>query len=275
MKMSTIFITKTMRSFLIKIHWFFSSQIGVDLCVFFMALRGIPIYFRDLVVFKRRYRGEMKIMPCLHDRYAEGGITKSEYFWQDLFVARAIHDANPRKHVDIGSRVDGFVAHVASYRECEVFDFRPISSYVPGVLFCQADLMNPLTVTTNGLEDYCDSISCLHALEHFGLGRYGDEIDVDGYRKGLKNMALLLELGGTLYLSTPIGKERVEFNANWIFDPRSIISCGRESSLVLQRLILITPDRGAEESGFDSVSLEELSKKDYSLAIFIFKKIAS
>lgn len=51
--------------------------------------------------------------PCLHDRYEEAGTTESEYFWQDLLVARMIHDAEPQKHVDIGSRVDGFVAHVA------------------------------------------------------------------------------------------------------------------------------------------------------------------
>ena len=75
----------------------------------------------------------MKFMPCLHDRYEEGGATKSEYFWQDLLVARAIHATMPVKHVDIGSRVDGFVAHVASFREIEVFDVRPISTAVPGV----------------------------------------------------------------------------------------------------------------------------------------------
>ena len=63
-------------------------------------------------------------------------------------MARAIHDANPIKHVDIGSRVDGFVAHIASFRECEVFDVRPISTAVPGVVFRQADLMNPVTLPT-------------------------------------------------------------------------------------------------------------------------------
>lgn len=87
----------------------------------------------------------MKLMPCLHDRY-EDGATKSEYFWQDLLAARAIHAAKPVRHVDIGSRVDGFVAHVASFLDCEVFDVRPISTVVPGVVFRQADLMNPATL---------------------------------------------------------------------------------------------------------------------------------
>jgi len=37
--------------------------------------------------------------------------------------------------VDIGSRVDGFVAHVASFREIEVFDVRPISAQIPASSF--------------------------------------------------------------------------------------------------------------------------------------------
>jgi len=80
-------------------------------------------------------------MPCLHDRYEEGGTTKSEYFGQDLLVARWICDAKPQRHVDIGSHIDGFVAHVASFRKIEVFDVRPINTQIPGVVFKQADLM--------------------------------------------------------------------------------------------------------------------------------------
>jgi hypothetical protein len=56
-------------------------------------------------------------MPCLHDWYEEGGTTRSEYFWQDLLVARMVFETKPEKHVNIDSRVDGFVAQVASFRE--------------------------------------------------------------------------------------------------------------------------------------------------------------
>ena len=103
---------------------------------------------RDWTNFSMGYAGNIKFKPCLHDRYEEGGATKSEYFWQDLLVARAISAAKPVKHVDIGSRVDGFVAHVASFREIEVFDVRPISTVVPGVVFRHADLMNSSSLTT-------------------------------------------------------------------------------------------------------------------------------
>lgn len=104
--------------------------------------------------------------------------------------------------------MDGFVAHVASSRECEVFDVRPISAEVLGVLFRQADLMNPDSLPITNGAGYCDSLSCLHAIERFGLGRYGDPINPLGYQRGLSNTAKLLQPGGTFYLSTPIGQER-------------------------------------------------------------------
>ena len=37
------------------------------------------------------------------------------YFHQDFVVARKIFERNPRLHIDVGSRVDGFVAHVATF----------------------------------------------------------------------------------------------------------------------------------------------------------------
>jgi hypothetical protein len=262
-----------MKKTLIKLHWLLSSQLGFDPRIFLRSLRGLPAYFLDRAAFRKAYAGKMKIMPCLHDRYEEGGATKNEYFWQDLLVARSIHEAKPVKHVDIGSRVDGFVAHVASFRDCEVFDVRPISNAVPGVVFRQADLMNPdsLPHTARG-GGYCDSLSCLHALEHFGLGRYGDPVNPFGYQRGLANMANLLQPGGTFYLSTPIGQERVEFNANWVFDPRSIVSCAETSGLKLKKLIVITAASGPQASGIDAESLAALALPHYQLGLFMFTK---
>jgi hypothetical protein len=118
--------------------------------------------------------------------------------------------------VDVGSRVDGFVAHVAIFREIEVLDVRPTVSQVPNVTFRQVNLMNPGSEFTN----YCDSLSCLHALEHFGLGRYGDPLDVDGYKKGFDALADMLSSNGVLYLSFPIGPDRIEFNGQRIFSIR-------------------------------------------------------
>jgi len=90
-----------------------------------------------------------------------------------LLVARLIHDHNPKRHIDIASRVDGFVAHVASYRGIEVVDVHPLpKSELENITFRQADLMNPQDLGQT------DSLSCLHAIEHFGLGRYTNPIDI-------------------------------------------------------------------------------------------------
>ena len=255
-----------------KLHWLFSSQFGLDPRTLIRSLRGLPVYLRDWAAFRKSYLGKMKFMPCLHDRYEEGGVTKSEYFWQDLLVARAIHAAKPDKHVDIGSRVDGFVAHVASFREIEVFDVRPISTAVPGVVFRQLDLMNPASLPTTAGRGYCDSLSCLHAIEHFGLGRYGDPVNPKGYQLGIANMAQLLQSDGTFYLSTPIGQERVEFNANWVFDPRSIVRCAAAAGMTLKKLIVITAANGPQEAAIDTANMAELALPRYQLGVFTFTK---
>ena len=158
--------------------------------------------------------------PILIDRDDEAGVMKGHYFHQDLYVAKLINMANPEKHIDIGSRTDGFVAHVASYREIELIDIRDIRSTVKNIIFKQADLM----VLPPELVNYCDSISSLHAIEHFGLGRYGDTIDYFGYLKAINNIVKILKSGGIFYFSVPIGPQRIEFNAHRVFSLKYLIS---------------------------------------------------
>ena len=256
------------RATLLKIHWILSTQFGIDARRAPLFLRGLPRYVYDLFIFRENYHGRIDLVPCLHDRHEEGGSTKSEYFWQDLHVAKMIFAANPVKHVDVGSRVDGFVAHVASFREIEVFDIRSITPVIPGVIFRQADLMNPAT----GITNYCDSLSCLHALEHFGLGRYGDLIDPKGHESGLRNMANILRVGGIFYLSVPVGVERVEFNANRVFNPHTIVTIARGSGLTLCTFLLFTPDNGLVEMGTTHEALSAAGKNRYGLGIFVFIK---
>lgn len=257
-----------MKTLLTRIYWLLSAQFGIDPRKTLRSLQGLPRYVRDFFRFRSSYTGRLQLMPCLHDWYEEGGTTKSEYFWQDLLVARMIFEARPEKHVDIGSRVDGFVAHVASFREIEVFDIRPITTRIPGVTFKQADLMNPGAAIT----DYCDSISCLHALEHFGLGRYGDAIDPKGYESGIRNMARILRPGGVFYLSVPVGIERVEFNAHRVFDPNTIVHVAKNSQLLMHKFALFSPDNGLVETNATDETLSSIGQNRYGLGIFTFIK---
>jgi len=261
------------RPLLVRIHWLLANVIAFDPPRLIRSIRGLPNYIKEWRKFRQKYKGKMIMVPCLGDRYEEGGATGNEYFWQDLIVARAIHESKPIKHVDIGSRVDGFIAHVASFRECEVFDIRSITAKVPGVLFRQADLMKLETSAGDIYHEYCDSISCLHAIEHFGLGRYGDPINVKGYQHGITNIARLLKPEGTFYLSTPIGEERVEFNANWVFDPNTIVTTANAVGLRLDELTVLD-QQGDHETVVRPTAekLDLLAKEHYRLGIFHFLK---
>lgn len=259
----------TIRDILIKLSWLLSSQFGLNPCHFLRSLCGIPRYLRDLRRFRKGFSGTLTLMPCLQDWYEEGGVTKSEYFWQDLLVARWIFEAKPQRHVDIGSRVDGFVAHVASFREIEMFDVRPITTQIPGVVFKQADLSRREGLPKAG--GCYDSLSCLHAIEHFGLGRYGDPINIDGHDLGIENMTSLLAKGGTFYLSVPIGRERVEFNAHRISDPRTIIRLVECHGLRLRKMVVFGSGM-AREIDPNSENLQALAEATYNLGIFVFSK---
>ena len=109
--------------------------------------RYLPRFFRDA----RSYRDAVRhgtsfpfawsdVQPMLADFAAPAGSAGGQYFHQDLWAARRIHAARPRSHVDIGSRVDGFVAHVLTFMPVTVLDIRPLESDVRGLTFVQGDV---------------------------------------------------------------------------------------------------------------------------------------
>lgn len=185
-------------------------------------LRTAPAIYREYKKFRQMAGSDADVKlthVCVRDRRAGAGTVAGHYFHQDLFVARRIYENRPERHVDVGSAIHGFVAHVAVFREIEVFDIRALPDTVHNIRFKQMDLQK----IRPEYREYCDSLSCLHALEHFGLGRYGDELDVHGHVKGFASLASMLKPGGRIYLSVPIGRERVEFNAHRVFNPATIL----------------------------------------------------
>lgn len=220
--------------------------LGFDLRRTRRVLRGYPRYLRELRQLRALQRATGaddfplgRRHPCLFDWESTSGTASGHYFHQDLLVARRIFEANPALHADVGSRVDGFVAHVASFRPIHVFDIRPIASTIPNVTFVQADMMSPVRPELRG---YCESLSCLHALEHFGLGRYGDPVNPRGDALGLENLHAMLRPGGRLYLSVPIGPQRIEFNAHRIYSVQALL--GRLSGRFALDRFSYVDDRG-------------------------------
>lgn len=224
-------------------------------------------YFSDLRKFRKLGGLINRVYPILKEYRESAGIIGGHYFHQDLLVAQFIQEKNPRLHIDFGSRIDGFVAHVASFRDIQVFDIRELSlSAHSRIHFKQFDLMK----ATNQ-KPVTDSISCLHTIEHLGLGRYGDDIDPNGSKKGFQNLLNLLEAEGTLYISFPIGKvTSVLFNAHRIFHPREILTW-TEGKLDLIRFDLVD-DHGDLHKNVDLNVVERNFDFDYGCGIYTFQK---
>lgn len=254
---------------LVTIHWWM-LQFGLDLRATARAISRLPRYLKNLRRFRKAYVGELRVLPSLHDLSETAGAVKSEYFWQDIYVAQRVFKENPVRHVDVGSRIDGFVTHLASFRAVEVIDIRPMQVSIPNVTFRQADLMRP------GAEllGFASSLSCLHALEHFGLGRYGDPLSLDGHLEGLRNLALLVAPGGILYLACPTGRARVEFDSHRVMDPMQIVAVARGVELLLESLVTCSSEGFIEEADISADRLRELSLREYVLCIYIFRKNA-
>ncbi len=211
-----------MRKFLREVVKYFNS-IGIDIVRFIYTLRGIPSFIQDYLDLIKQVDKSIfpiKFYPILDDKYKQGGTARGHYFYQDLLVAQKIYKANPIRHIDIGSRVDGFVAHLATFRNIEIIDIRKIVSSTDNISFIQANMIE----MKKDLYESCDSLSCLHALEHFGLGRYGDPIDYNGHLKGFENMYNILKPNGIFYFSVPIGEQRIEFNAQRVFSIKYLLN---------------------------------------------------
>lgn len=192
------------------------NLLGINPIVLFNFLRGAPSFITDYFKLRQQAQNSLfpiEFYPILDDKYKQGGTAKGHYFHQDLLVAKKIYKANPKEHIDIGSRVDGFIAHLAVFRKIVIIDIRELMSNVENIEFLHANMME----MKEDMLESCESLSCLHALEHFGLGRYGDPIDFNGHIKGFNNMHKLLKENGIFYFSVPIGKQRIEFNAHRVF----------------------------------------------------------
>lgn len=154
------------------------------------------------------------------DKFNSAGEIGS-YFWQDLWAAKKIAENRPKMHYDIGSRIDGFIAHLLTANvKVTLLDIRPLDVHIDGVNFICADATELSSIEDDSIE----SISALCSLEHFGLGRYGDPIDPEACYKCFNAIQRKVKTGGYIYISLPIGLEHLEFNAQRVFYAQTIIN---------------------------------------------------
>lgn len=252
----------------------FFKEFGIDFKKMISGIKSIPWFFSDYNKIKKSVKNKKwkisALYPCLHDKADDAGQGMGHYFNQDLLVSQKIFKNNPQKHVDIGSSVYGFVSAIASFREIEVFDIRPLKINFDNIIFRQQNLMN----LDKKYIEYTDSISSLSVIEHFGLGGYGDPIDINGHEKGFENIVKILKKGGIFYFSVPIGKEqRIEFNAHRIFSTREIFELANKNNLKTLSFSYVD-DKGFlhENVKLDNENLKNSFNLKFGCGIWEFKK---
>lgn len=180
----------------------------------------LPGFFLAWVRYRRMAGGGnaqfADLSPCLMDRVSHTPFDP-HYFYQAAWMARNLAKAKPEGHVDVGSDI-GMLGVLSAYVPILFVDYRPLHVRQEGLAPIAGDVTR-LPFANSSLS----SLSCLHVIEHIGLGRYGDEIDPAGCFSGLSELERVLARGGRLYLSTPVGRERVCFNAHRVFAAATIL----------------------------------------------------
>jgi SAM-dependent methyltransferase len=156
--------------------------------------------------------------PQLGDRSATTPYDP-HYFHQAVWAMERLVAAKPSKHVDVGSEV-GFVGMISVVVPVTFVDIRPLPVQLPRLTTLVGDVASGLPFEPGSVT----SVSSLHVVEHVGLGRYGDDLDPEGTRRACGELARILAPGGDLYLSLPIGRARVCFNAHRIHTPAQILA---------------------------------------------------
>ncbi len=229
----------------------------------FIGLFYLPRFFKHWIQYKRIARGQnigfMDFHPCLGD-WSTNTPFDAHYFYQGAWLARKLAQSKPIQHVDIASSV--LTIGVLSAMVNTVFvDYRPLKTSLPGLTSLPGDILH-LQFSDRSVV----SLSCLHVIEHIGLGRYGDPIDPDGSLKAAKELQRVIASGGNIFLSLPIGKERVCFNAHRVHAPASVLAMFTEMSLVDFSYV---DDAGQFHQ---KQSIEVASSLQYGCGMFHFQK---
>ncbi|MEZ0314474.1 MAG: DUF268 domain-containing protein [Myxococcota bacterium] len=203
----------------------------------------------------------LDLFPMLGEESDAAGVARGHYFHQDLWAARKVKESQVAHHVDVGSRIDGFVAHCSLFTPIDYVDLRPLDGVIPGVRFVQGSVLE-LPYESGSVM----SLSSLHVIEHIGLGRYGDPIDPRGSERALTELGRVLAHGASLYIGCPIGRERVCFNAHRVLAPTRVLETLSDLALVSFSAV---DDRG---DFVESATPESFVEADYACGLYHLRR---
>lgn len=199
--------------------------------------------------------------PQLSDRASQTLIDR-HYTYHPAWAARVLARTRPKKHVDISSIVN-FSTVVSAFLPIEFYDFRPAALDLDGLDTGAADLTR-LHFPSGSIA----SLSCMHVIEHIGLGRYGDPLDPDGDLKAISELVRVLAPGGDLLVATPVGRPRVEFNAHRVYDHEAFARYFAPLELVEFSMI----EEHGEGGLVASPSPDRVRAESYACGCFWFRK---
>lgn len=194
-----------------------------------VGLFFLPRFFGHWIRYARSAGAQeiriLDLQPCLGD-WSSHTPFDAHYFYQGAWLARRVGPANVARHVDVGSSI--LTMSVLSAQKATIFvDCRPLKATLPGLNSIAGNILNlPFA------DDSVESLSCLHVIEHIGLGRYGDPIDPQGSMKAAHELQRIVSPGGKLFLSLPVGRERICFNAHRVHAPATVLAMFSQMKLV-------------------------------------------
>lgn len=199
------------------------------------------------------------VYPCLTDKLKTTPFDQ-HYTYHPAWAARKLKQIAPQEHVDISS-ILSFSTIVSAFIPTRFYDYRPAMLQLSNLESDAQDLKS-LTFADNSIE----SLSCMHTVEHIGLGRYGDELDPKGDLKAINELKRVLKFGGSILFVTPVGRPRIEFNGHRIYSFEQIASYFQPLTLVEFSLI---PDKGGL---IENANPALVKQQEYGCGCFWFKK---